>query len=304
MFPALVVVLILANIGLFLGTAYLKLNYVSSYPYLDPARDFASQKDLIINLQPLRTYLEKVNTDLGPNKMSLYLEFLNTGANISIGQNLKAFPASLAKLPLAIVIMKKIENHEFNLGDSVTLNSGDLDSRSGDLYNSLPGTSFTINQLLYYLLVDSDNTAQHALLNKISSSDMQDLIIETGLEDLADPQGRISAKEFTRFFRLLYVSSYLEQNDSEKLLDLLSKATFKDFLSQGIPMSTVFSHKYGKEDTDKVYTDSGIVYLKDRPYMLTVMFQGLDLETVKGLMKSISQESYRYLSQSKIVKGL
>lgn len=299
MFPAFVFFLVTANIILFLGTAYLKLYYASSYPYLDPARDFANPKDLIINLQPLRDYLNKMNADLGPDKMSLYLEFLNTGANISINKNLKIFPASIAKLPLAIVIMKKIENGELGLGESVILSVEDLDSQSGNLYNSLPGTSFTIDQLLYYLLVDSDNTAQHALLKKINLIDTENLITETGLEDLSDSQGMVSAKEYTRFFRLLYSSSYLEQKDSQKILGLLSKATFKDFLSQGLPANIIFAHKYGIKDTSKIYSDSGIVYIKDRPYMITVMFHNLDLETVKGLMKTISQEAYNYLSQYK-----
>lgn len=267
------------------------------YPFLDPSITFVNQKDLIVNLQPVRDYVNAINVSLGANKMSLYIEVLNTGTNVSVNKDSKIFPASLAKLPLAIVIMKKVENGELSLNDSVMLDATDLDPRSGNLYTSPAGTSFTIHQLLRSLLIDSDNTAQHALLNKITPADMQDLITETGLEDLANPQGQISAKEYSRFFRVLYFSSYLRLSDSEMLLGLLSKASFTDFLSQGIPASIPFAHKYGTEDQDKIYSDSGIVFVPNRPYMITVMFQGVEAEAAKTLMKSISQEAYRYISQ-------
>jgi beta-lactamase class A len=267
------------------------------YPYLDPSTSFVNRKDLIVNVQPLRDEANAISAAVGPNKASIYIEVLNTGTNISINKDLKVFPASLAKLPLAIVILKKVEDQELRLSDSVVLDASDLDDRSGTLYKSIPGTSFTIGQLVDYLLIDSDNTAQRALLKRITPSNMQDLISETGLEDLANPQGQISAKEYTRFLRLLYFSSYLEQTDSQLLLKLLTQASFKDFLSTGVPAEVSFAHKYGTQDEDKIYSDAGIVFLKNRPYMITVMLQGVDYDTAKNVMEQISSDTYRYMSQ-------
>jgi D-alanyl-D-alanine carboxypeptidase len=42
--------------------------------------------------------------------ISIYYEQLNSGANISVNKDLRLWPASLTKLPVALVVMKKIES--------------------------------------------------------------------------------------------------------------------------------------------------------------------------------------------------
>ncbi len=266
------------------------------YSLLDPAANFIDQQNYLINLTSLKDYLNKINEKVGTSKMSVYIEFLNSGANISINKDLRIFPASLAKLPLAIAVMKKIESGEINKKTMLEVQVDDLDSRSGNLYKTIPGTAYSVSDIVKALLVDSDNTAQRMLLKVVSPNDMQNLIDETGLEALSDPQGKISAKEYTKFLRVLYTSSYLEREDSQTILKFLSESTFKDFLSSGLPDKVYFSHKYGEDKGQKIYSDSGIVYLEDRPYMVTVMLQGMEEEEAKTIMKGISDVSYNYFS--------
>ncbi|MBX4189974.1 class A beta-lactamase-related serine hydrolase [Candidatus Parcubacteria bacterium] len=295
-FPILISCLIIGNV-LFLAVAlYLKFFFLNSYPLIDISRNFIEQKNFIINVDPLRDYFENISKALGSNKMSLYLEYLNTGANISINRDLKIFPASLAKLPLAFVIMKKVEDKKLKLNDQIVIRNDDLDPLSGTLYASWPGTYFSVDKLLEALLVDSDNTAQRMLLRQVTVEDFQSLIDQTGLEELADPNGKISAKEYTRFFRALYTSSYLKREDSEKILELLSRSTFTEFLDRGLPKDVEFAHKYGEDVINKIYSDSGIVYLKGRPYMMTVMLQGLEQDKAREIMDAVSKQTYEYFS--------
>ncbi len=299
-FPVLLIMLCTGYVVFFFNLFYLgrlplfDLVQVSRYPMLDRETSFIDQADYVINLDPLKSDLEEINKELGSNKMSLYLESLNSGANISINKDLRIFPASLAKLPLAIVIMRKAEKGEIDLDEVAAIKNDDLDSRSGGLYQKGAGTQIKIKDLVSTLLIDSDDTAQHMLLRYVSVNDMQDLITKTGLEALADPQGQISAKEYTRFFRVLYTSSYIQRQNSEYLLKLLSQASFKDFLSQGLPDGSIFAHKYGEDVSNNIYSDSGIVYLRSRPYMLTVMLQGISRDQAVGIMKQVSQKAYDY----------
>lgn len=267
------------------------------YPLLDPASNLIDQSDYIVNLTPLKNYLDSVDAKLGPNKLSVYIETLNSGSNLSVNKDLRVWPASLAKLPLAMAIMNKVEDGNMRLAEMITITPDDIDGRSGTLYQTLPGTAYSVDQLLTALLEESDNTAQHALLRQITPADMQDLIDHTGLDQLADPSGKISSKEYTKFLRALYTSSYLSHDDSEKLLSLLAKATFRDFLSQGVPDSITFCHKYGEDLDNKIFIDSGIVYLPNRPYMITVMVQGTDRDTAKSVMNSISAVTYQYFDK-------
>ncbi len=267
------------------------------YPLLDTSRNYIDQKNFIVNIQPLRNYLSQLDQQLGPNKMTVYVEFLNTGANISINQDLRAWPASLAKLPLAMEVFKKVEQGELKWSQELIIGSDDQDPRSGNLYKTLPDTSLTLYQVIKALLVDSDNTAQHMLLKIVNSNDIQELIDATGLQDLADVNGKISAKEYTRFFRALYYSSFLTPEDSQKILVLLNDASFKDYLSQGVPSGTTFSHKYGEDLDHHIYIDSGIVYLPGRPYMITLMLQNMDKDQAKKVMKDVSANAREYFSK-------
>jgi hypothetical protein len=79
---------------------------VNNYPLIDPSRQFIPQEDYIINIQPLRDYLTSLGKQY-PDRISVYYEQLNSGANISVNKNLRLFPASLTKLPLAIVVVRK-----------------------------------------------------------------------------------------------------------------------------------------------------------------------------------------------------
>src|SRR3989338_6127079 len=61
------------------------------FSLLNPARKFIKQEDLIINFQPLRDYLnDKYEAD--PN-VSVYFEYLPTGASIAINKDAEFYPA-------------------------------------------------------------------------------------------------------------------------------------------------------------------------------------------------------------------
>lgn len=113
----------------------------------------------------------------------------------------------------------------------------------------------------------------------------------------------MSAKEYSRVLRSLYTASYLSRTGSEKILEWLDAATFNDFLSGSIPESVRFSHKYGEHIELNAYSDSGIVYLPNRPYIISVMVQGKEGEPYEAerqqagrFMQSISKEVYDYFS--------
>ncbi len=272
------------------------VEFTNYLPLLDYSVSFVNPNDIIVNLVPLRKKLDSIVQDIGSDHISLYLESLNSGANITINKDLRVFPFSLAKLPLAIVVMKKIENRELKLNQGIELKEEDLDSLSGELYKSKAGTVISIGDLLKTLLVDSDNTAQHALLRNISLDNMQVLISGVGLEGLSNSDSKISAKEYTRFFRILFFSSYLLPKNSQRIIELLSEATFHDFISSGMPPNVTFAHKYGEDINNQIYLDSGIIYIKNRPTMITVMLQGLKEVKAKEVMSDIGYEAYRYVS--------
>jgi beta-lactamase class A len=294
--------LILVCVFIIIGSfCYLFINYnngpvSSKYQFLDPLREYMPKDAYVTNIQDLREY-SHVLEEKYPDSISIYYENINTGANISVGKELRLFPASLSKLVQAILIVKKVETGQLKWDQELALTEPDISSESGELYKTIGAKKLTVKYLLEELLINSDNTAQNVFRHHLDIQDYVSFQQTTGLEDLYNEKGFISAKEYTRILRVLYTSNYLEPENSEKILEWMSQSKFKDYLSSGIPNDIKFAHKYGENILYNIFADSGIVYIKDKPYMLTVIIKGKDstLETrnwVVSLMKEISEKAY------------
>lgn len=305
-----VALLILINLALVGHIFYLKnqnLKYNNPYPLIDISRNFVPQEHFLTNIQPLREKIKEMAKEFGAESVSIYIEYLDTGANISINPDTYVWPASLTKVPLAMAVVKKIEKGDWVFGSELVLMPGDSNDKSGDKENPLSeypvGTRFSVERLLEELLTNSDNTAYYILLRNLHQDDLKEVIQALGMEVLFTKEGKISAKEYSRILRSLYTASFLSRENSQKILKWLSASPFDDFLVAGVGKNILFPHKYGVDDALKAYSDSGIVYLPNRPYIISVMVQGNpngpyeeEREKAALFMKEISKEVYEYFS--------
>lgn len=281
--------------------------FISRFPLIDPSRHLISQSDYIVNIQPLRERVRELAAEFGNDSVSIYIESLNTGANIAINQNNYILPASLTKVPLALAVIKKIENGAWDFNSELVLMPGDANAFSGDKDNPLSefpiGTRFTVDTLLQELLINSDNTAYYIFLRNLHQDDLRLVIEAIGLEQLFSQEGKISAKEYSRLLRALYTASFLNRDNSQYVLSALDKATFVEFLRSGVPDDVHFPHKYGENDTARVYSDSGIVYVPNRPFIISVMVQANPEQSYESeqaraasFMQTVARESYEFFS--------
>ena len=263
------------------------------FQLLNPARKSVNQKDLIINIQPLRDELNKYE---GQKDISIYFEYLPTGANISINKDAQFWPASLLKLPVAMAVAKKIEKGEWKWDNKLVLMAADKEESFGTLFKEPTGSIFTIEDLVRRALVDSDNTANFILVRNLETREIYDVYEHLGAGDFFSAGGEIGAKKYSANFRALYNSSYLSEESSQKLLAYLSETRFDEYLKGGLPEGTVYAHKIGVAEDKNVYMDSGIIYAPNRPYILTVMVSGRDKREAEDLMKKISEQVFNYVS--------
>ena len=202
---------------------------------------------------------------------------------------------------------KKIEAGDWNLGNELVLLPGDRNEESGSEDSPLSeypfGTRFTIEALLEELLINSDNTAYYMLIRNIHADELNQIVDDLGFDALFSDDGKVSAKEYSRMFRALYNASYLTREHSEMILEWLDESTFDDYLSHDLSKETRFPHKYGEKIDLRVYLDSGIVYLPNRPYLITVMVNGqpgelldADRERAIQFMRGVSKKVYDYFT--------
>lgn len=277
--------------------------FTNPYPFIDPARSLIDQKHFFSTIEPLRQELFRIvdGYEKDGNRIGVYFEFLNTGANISINQETRFWPASLSKMPTALVVMKKIERGQWKLSNELILMYEDRNDAFGTLYKKPAGTKLTIEALLKELIINSDDTAHRILIRNLSGEEFEEMLSALGMEEMYDEDYNITAKEYSRIFRALYSSSFLKREYSQMLLSWLSDTQFNEFLDSGIPDTVPFAHKIGEHDPQQTYLDSGIVYVPNRPYLITVMVdaaEGGGRETAKKIMQDISTAAYAYVANN------
>lgn len=277
--------------------------HVRDFPLLDPALPFYEKKNLIVNIQDIRDYLRGVSEQ---NKdwadISIYFEVVNTGANVSVNNETKILPASLMKLPIGMIAMKKVQDGEWSLDDTMfELTKEDVDYATAPEVASEIGKSYNLEFLIERLLLVSDNAAFNLLSKQMNDADLEKVAESVGLDVILDDDGKLSAKDYTRLLRSLYSATYLDEEHSEKLLELMDRSKFNEFLSAAIPDEVPFAHKWGANLEYNIYSDSGIMYAKDRPYLISVMIQskGDKIEEgnrkAKELMQQIGEKVYLYV---------
>lgn len=273
------------------------------YPFIDIARSFVEQKHFLSSIEPVRVQMKELvqKYQKEGHRVGVYFEFLNTGANVSINQDERFWPASLSKMPTVLAVMKKIEIGEWKLSNELVVFAEDQDERFGEVYKKAPGTRLTIEELLKETLINSDNTSHRMLVRNLSSEDYTNIFAALGMEQLFNENYDITAKEYSRIFRALYTASYLNRENSQQILSWLSQTSFDEFLQSGVPSDILFSYKIGEEFEQVIFLDSGIVYVPNRPYLITVMVEvadGYGVEKAQEIMKELSSSAYTYVASN------
>lgn len=278
--------------------------HLSQYPLLDPALAYYDKHDLIVDVQEIRKYLRNLPVE---NKdwadMSIYFEVLNTGANVSVNPDLQIWPASLSKLPVGMIAMRKVQLGEWDLKKTpFVLTQNLLDTKFNADLADLVGKTFSLDFLLDRLLLDSDNTAYNIIVSKLTEQELNSIAEAVGLEALVHEGGTMNAKDYTRLLRALYLGTYLNDEYSQKLLSLLNNSEFKGYIRAGIPSNVAFAHKWGIYLEKNIFADSGIIYLENRPYLISVMIQAksdnhtANEQKAQKLMGEIGRKTYEFMS--------
>ncbi len=209
----------------------------------------------------------------------------------------KYFPASLMKVHTMVLLLKKEMMHPGFLDQKVFFDPK-LNVPSRNEYHLEPGRTYTVRQLMEYMVKNSDNMSTTLLHDYASLREMGDFYNEIGL---SFPKMQVSEahqlddfmqiSEYTKIIRMLYNASYLTKDFSEYALSLLGDTHFNLGLTAGLPQGFTASHKYGvwKNNGKTELHDCGIIYHQGKAYLLAVMSQGKDEYELADVIKGISK---------------
>ncbi len=255
---------------------------------------------------PLKSQLENKIADYKSSNhlitASVYFRGFNKGNWINVNPEEKFHPASLLKLPLLITFLKMEEKNPGLLNRSIRF-TDKLKTTRIQTFNSQQiqlGKSYTIKELLEYMVSYSDNNATNLLHDLMDVEEHKRTFEYLGLTvpDVYKMGYTISARDYSTFLKVLYNGGYLNYNHAEFAFELLAKTDFRDGLVAGLPKGTLVAHKFGEwTDDNNLHQlhESGIIYMDGKAYLLTIMTSGNNVKNLTEVIAGITKTVYTYL---------
>jgi beta-lactamase class A len=279
-------------------------SHQSGYKYISPLLACSDTKlsgledyDLKNNITSLID--KKINSG-EVRYLSLYFRDLNNGPWIGINENEKFSPASLLKVPLMMAYLKLAEDDPGILERKIKIEESMTQSFPQNIIPEKKIVSqqeYPVEELIASMIKYSDNTAANALLNNIPAKDLGKIYSDLSIK-LPGTDGQenfMTVRDYSAFFRVLYNASYLNREMSEKALSLLTTSTFNNGLVAGLPVDTTVAHKFGERvlPNAKQLHDCGIVYHRQKNYLICIMTRGDDFTKMENTIKDLAALIYK-----------
>jgi beta-lactamase class A len=257
-----------------------------------------------------------IDTDIKTGKASdigVYVRDMNSGQWTGINYTHTFSLASMLKVVTVMTVLHRAEVDPNTLPSHVTISAIAAQDMGPQAYYPpahplQAGMPYSVDDLFWHDIVDSDNRAENALESFIGINSIKETYTDLHLPvppttetDFDTPQ------EYSHLFRVLYGATYLSRENSQTFLDLLSRTTFTPGLVAGVPAGTTVAHKLGENfvpiSSDKnapvlkELHDCGIVYQNKNPYFICVTTKGDDFPTLAGVIKDISALTWKEMAQ-------
>ncbi len=277
------------------------------YSHINPLRcgdDAPEQVEYTVFKKELLAELENQKKLGKISNASLYFRDLNNGPTFYFNEQEDFAPMSLLKLPTMVAVYKSIEHDPKLLKEKLRTPMGFAqNSQLMEAGKTLKAnTEYTIEELVHYMIVYSDNRATDMLVAWLETKGPNLEVIRRTLSDLgvvgyeADLNDtKITVKQYASIFRILYNSSYLNAEMSDKALKVLEQSEFNEGLSGNIPKDIKVAHKFGIRayvEGEQQLHDCGIVYFEPSPYMICIMTRGKDYKALSEYIIKTSREVF------------
>lgn len=273
------------------------------YSFINPTVIAGIGKHYIINVQPLKEKLLAIK-DKYPYPTYVYFAYLSNDSWIGVNEREYFTAASTIKVPLAMSIMKAVEDKKLSLDSQYTVRPEDLDDNFGDFYKTAEGNTYTIRELMRIMLENSDNTASAALVRALREIGFEDPFSNVytfmgwdnypALGEVPE-YFDINLKVLSNMFLALYNAKYVNIEHSQEILGYLNNDNFEDQIVAGVPNSVAVAHKSGIQLNTSTYSDCGIVYAPSRHYLLCVGLEGVSENVANTFISEVSEAAYQFV---------
>jgi beta-lactamase class A len=234
---------------------------------------------------------------------------LLTGDQLSVHGTMVFTQASAIKLPILVELMRQVEAGEQRLDDEITLAASDIVPGSGVLQQLTPGkVKLSLRDVAILMVTVSDNSATNMIIDRVGMANVNSQMLRLGLSStklqrkMQDATARkenrenlSTPEEQARLLQLLYKGEILDAKSREEIDRILSIPK-PGRIRTLLPAGTKVAHKTGT--LSGVTVDVGIVYLPNRPFVVSAMGNLLtDASEADRAISEIALTAYRYFAR-------
>jgi beta-lactamase class A len=193
------------------------------------------------------------------------------------------------------------------LNDLYTFDPKDLIEDSKIMAGLTPGISRLTNRdLAQFMVAVSDNAAANILYDRVGKENVNAMLRSLGLTktmlrrkmiDLAaarrGDENVATAREMVMLLDAIYKNKVLSKENTAEFIKQLSTLKKNSYISTLLPGTVQVADKPG--DLDAVRTDSGIVFVPNRPFVISVMTAwDRDETAAERAISEVALEAFRY----------
>jgi len=258
--------------------------------------------------QKLQVELRSVDQQLD-GVLGLAVKDLTSGETFFIHGDEIMPQASSIKIAVLANLYLQAQQGKLKLTDEYVVRKEDLVDGSDIILGLTPGvTRLTLRDLATMMVAVSDNSATNVLIGRVGMENVNAMLDGLGLHatrlrrqmmDLkAAGEGRENVstpREMMTLLETIYRGKLLNKEMTADFIKILS--THKESsLLQGLPDDAVAASKPG--ELEAVGNDSGIIFVKNRPYILCVMTTYLkDEKEGAATIRKITALTYSYFDR-------
>jgi beta-lactamase class A len=234
---------------------------------------------------------------------------LKTGEYASYNQEERTPSASLIKLLIMAEIIHQEKEGKLDLRQRISVKTEDKVAFSV-LTMLETGNSYSLNDILTLMIVQSDNTAANILIDMAGMAEINKFCIDLNLKETmlqrkmmdlnARKAGRenfTTASDMALFLGRLYRGQFLDTASSTYMIDIMKNQLDNTMMRLYIPDETVIAHKTG--ELDSIAHEAGIVYHEKGDYLFVVLiWDALTNNDARQAIGQISKIVYDYFGES------
>ncbi len=233
-------------------------------------------------MKEIKKYLE---SRIG--KYSFFFEDLKSGYVYGYNENVCMTAAGCMKLPIAVSLIKAVEDKKVDFMDRVKIQTSDKVYGTG-IIHEFNEREYTVFELMVIMLIQSDNTAANKIIDIVGMEQINEDIIAMGLKNtrlnrktndertaITDVENITTAYDLSKIWKHLSNGTFLSKDNGQMLIDILRRQQIKNKLALYIPddLKIEISSKTG--DKKGVENDTAYLELPKGKFVFTVLSQDI-----------------------------